>query len=143
MEKFVEKCGIKTLEDEVTLVDDSFYLIGRLDAEKSGDGTNNRKTVPELMRGLDQRKPVILIDHQPKKLKEISKTGVDMMLSGHTHDGQFFPLNIFSRIIWENCAGKQKFGDMYSIVTSGLGVYGPNMRVGTDAETVFLNVRFQ
>ena len=64
----------------------------------------------------------------------------DILLCGHTHDGQFFPLNIAIRSVWENPSGLLKKDDMYSIVTSGVGIYGPDMRVGTDADITVVEI---
>ena len=57
-----------------------------------------------------------------------------MDLCGHTHDGQVFPGNIVIRFFWENKCGYLKKGNMHNIVTSGVGLFGPNMRVGTKSE---------
>lgn len=73
-------------------------------------------------------------------LQENADAGVDVMLCGHTHDGQFFPLNIAIRSVWENPSGLLKKDDMYSIVTSGVGIYGPDMRVGTDADITVVEI---
>ena len=56
---------------------------------------------------------------------------------------QFFPLTIGTTIIWDNNYGYKKYNNMNSIVTSGVGVYGPNMRVGTDSEVVIINASFK
>ena len=94
------------------------------------------------MYHLDESKPIIVIDHQPKELQELADAGVDLTLSGHTHDGQLFPGNIFINYFWENAYGKINKGKMTSIVTSGVGLFGPNMRTFTDSEVAKLNVKF-
>lgn len=140
MERFVSDCGITMLSDEVRLIDDSFYVIGRKDYENAGDGTKNRASLESLMNGLDERHMVISLEHEPRFLQENADAGVDVMLCGHTHDGQFFPLNIAIRSVWENPSGLLKKDDMYSIVTSGVGIYGPDMRVGTDADITVVEI---
>ena len=79
---------------------------------------------------------------RPRFLKQNADAGVDVMLCGHTHDGQFFPLNIAIRTAWENPAGLKKVGGMTSVVTSGVGVYGPDMRIGTDADISVVDIHF-
>ena len=140
MEQFVSDCGITMLSDEVQLIDDSFYVIGRKDYENAGDGTKNRAGLESLTDGLDERRMVISLEHEPRFLQENADAGVDVMLCGHTHDGQFFPLNIAIRSVWENPSGLLKKDDMYSIVTSGVGIYGPDMRVGTDADITVVEI---
>lgn len=141
MYSFLEKAGIKLLQDESILIDNSFYLAGRIDYSRPGRD-EARKTPNQLLYGLDKSKPVIVIDHQPKELSELAQAGVDLDLSGHTHDGQIFPGNIMINFFWENACGKMQKDNMTSIVTSGVGLFGPNMRTFTDSEVVKINVNF-
>lgn len=143
MDEFVEKAGITLLRDEVTLVADSFYLIGRADYEKPGRGIDKRADLPELMEGLDTSKPIIVIDHEPVELHETAAAGVDIDLNGHTHDGQLFPASIITDLVWENSYGYQNIDGMHDIVTSGVGLFGPDMRVLTDAEVAVIKVKFK
>lgn len=143
MEEFLSKSNIKTLRDETILIDNSFYLIGRLDYHKYGIKINKRKTIQELTKDIDINKPIIVLDHEPYELNELASNNVDLDLSGHTHNGQMFPSNILLKVIWDNPYGLLKVGNMTSIVTSGIGVYGPNMRVLTTAEVVNINVNFK
>ena len=142
MKEFLTDAGIQLLEDESVLIDDRFYLVGRKDISRSKKLDDNRKTPDQLTEDLDQSKPIIFIDHQPKELSEIADAGVDLDLCGHTHDGQLFPGNLFTRLSWENSCGYLQKGNLHNIVTSGAGVWGPNMRVGTDSEICVVNVDF-
>ncbi len=143
MDEFLERAGIHLLQDEAVLIDDSFYLYGRPDAQRPGRVINMRKTAAELMGELDTEKPVIVIDHEPKELQELADAGVDIDLCGHTHDGQMFPANLITALMWENSYGYLKKDHMHTIVTSGVGLFGPNMRVGTIAEICPITVHFQ
>ena len=86
--------------------------------------------------------PLFLLTHEPDHLSDYSAHGVDMLLCGHTHAGQFFPLTIVQPFVWENHWGMKIVDDMYSFVTSGVGVYGPDIRVGTNSEIMVINVHF-
>lgn len=143
MDEFLDKAGIHLLRDEAVLIDGSFYLYGRPDAQRPGRGINRRKTAAELMEGLDTERPVIVIDHEPKELQELADAGVDVDLGGHTHDGQMFPANLVTALMWENSYGYLKKGRMHTVVTSGVGLFGPNMRVGTVAEICPITIHFQ
>lgn len=144
MEKFLQEAGIDALTDDViTVADGKIQIIGRLDGEKAGDGTKNRAQLSTLISECDQTKPIILINHEPDGLHEAADEGVDIMLSGHTHAGQFFPLTIVQPLVWENYWGIKQIDHMYSIVTSGIGVYGPAVRVGTDSEVMEVRVHFK
>ena len=96
------------LDDEVTLIDDAFYLVGRKDVQKPGDGTTNRMEPEEILGDLNKTKPIIVLEHQPKQLEELEAAGADMQLCGHTHDGQMFPCNLTIKIMLENACGYLK-----------------------------------
>ncbi len=143
MDEFLEKSNIHMLEDETTIIADSFYLTGRLDEERTGNGTSQRASLDELTKDLDPSMPLVMISHEPDHLSDYAAHGIDVLLSGHTHAGQFFPLTIVQPFAWENYWGIKKVGSMYNLVTSGVGVYGPDMRVGTDSEIMIVNVHFK
>ncbi len=142
MDEFLEKSGITLLRDEYVLIDDSFYLYGRPDYERPGRGIDERKSPQEITEDLDLSLPVLVIDHEPRELQELADAGVDADLCGHTHDGQLFPGNLTIKLMWENACGYLKKGNMHSIVTSGVGLFGPNMRVGTKSEICDIMLHF-
>ncbi|MDD3221102.1 MAG: metallophosphoesterase [Clostridia bacterium] len=142
MDEFLEKANIQLITEETLLIDDSFYLVGRADEERPGRDVEERLTPEAIMSNLDASKPVIVMEHEPKFLQEVADAGIDLHLCGHTHDGQTFPANLTTKLIWENSAGYLKKDDMQSIVTSGVGLFGPNMRVGTKSEVVHIKVHF-
>ena len=133
---------MERLRDEGTLIDGKFYLYGRPDAHRPGRGIETRKTPNEITADMDKDKPIIVLDHQPKELRELADAGVDLDLCGHTHDGQMFPGNLIIKLMWENACGYLQKGQMHNIVTSGVGVFGPDMRVGTKAEICPIIVHF-
>ncbi len=92
---------------------------------------------------MDLSKPVFVIDHQPAELQQLADAGVDMDFCGHTHDGQMFPGNLLMSLLWENSCGYLQKDTMHNIVTSGAGVLGPNMRVGTASEICVVTVTFE
>ncbi len=142
VDDFAEAAGISILQDEKTVIAGDITLIGRCDASKPNcDG--ERASIASLTADADKRKPIICIDHQPSELQEKADAGVDLDLCGHTHDGQIFPGNLTINLFWQNAYGLMKIDSMYSIVTSGAGVWGPAMRVGTDGEIVVINVNFK
>lgn len=143
MDELLEKAGITLLRDEGVLIDNSFYLYGRPDEKRPGRGITRRAKPEEITKDMDQDKPILVIDHEPSQLGELSEAGVDVDLCGHTHDGQMFPGNFVMDFLWENPCGYLKKGDMHNIVTSGVGLFGPNMRVGTKAEICPIKIQFE
>lgn len=142
IETLMEESHITMLEDDVLYLADSFYLVGRLDGERPGAGPMEREDFDNLLNTIDFEKPVLVMNHEPDELSMYAEKGVDLLLSGHTHAGQFFPLTIVQPFAWENHWGLKKINQMYSIVTSGVGVYGPPIRSTTNSEIVVLNVTF-
>ena len=143
MDEFIEKAGITLLRDEGVLINDSIYIYGRRDAHRPGNGVTDRVSADEITKNVDKSKAIIVLDHEPKELEELSSAGVDMDLCGHTHDGQMFPGNILVAMMWENSCGYLNVDGMHNIVTSGVGVFGPDMRVGTKAEICPITVNFK
>ena len=145
MDKFFEDCGFKMLYDEAVELDDGkVTLLGRVDGERAGDGTTNRMNVNELMKNNNVSKDsvVIALEHEPMDYKELSDGGVDVVLSGHTHNGQLFPGNMFVPIFNENGYGYKKIHNIDTFVTAGVGYYGPPMRVGTDGEIMIVDINY-
>ena len=141
-ERFLKDANITLLEDEVRLIDEAFYLGGRKDPDMAKKEHVSRLSAGQLLSPLDHELPILLMDHQPRRLSEAQEAGVDLLLSGHTHNGQMFPANLIVRLFWENPWGIRKKGTMTSAVTSGAGVWGPAMRIGTDSEVMILHITF-
>lgn len=142
MTNFMKECNIKLINDESVLINDEFYLVGRRDTDKPGTEDGTRAEISELTKDLDKTKPIFVLSHEPDELQKTADAGADIDFSGHTHDGQLFPGNLTIGLFWENPCGMIKKDNMYSIVTSGVGVYGTFMRVGTDAEICAVDIDF-
>lgn len=143
MKKFLKDSNIHILEDESVLINDQFYVIGRKDASLTEKIHETRKAPAQLTEKLDRDKPIIMIDHQPKELQELADAGVDLDLCGHTHNGQTFPGNFTIKLMWENPCGLLSKDNMTNITTSGAGVWGPAMRIGTDSEICSINIQLK
>lgn len=136
--QFMKDSNIKLLRDETILIDSTFYLVGR------DDKTNpERKSLDQVMQGVDKSKPVILLDHQPYNLEEAEKNGVDFQFSGHTHRGQVWPLSLVTDMIYEDSYGFLKKGNTNIYVSSGIGIWGGKFRIGTQSEFAVVNIKGQ
>ena len=134
MDDFIENCGFTFLYDEAILINDDFYVYGRPDEERPNFGNDSRLEAEKITEGLDLSKLIICVDHEPHDQKKLSAAGVDVDLNGHTHAGQLFPGNIIINFFWDIAYGYKNFDGMHNIVTSGVGLFGPNMRTFTKAE---------
>jgi predicted MPP superfamily phosphohydrolase len=129
--------GVKLLSDEAVLVDNSVYIIGRSDYGRAGTG---RKSLDELTGDIDRALPLILMDHQPRNLAEAERAGIDLQVSGHTHNGQIWPGPVLTGRMYENNYGLLYKGKTAAIVTSGCGTWGPPVRIGTRSEIVCIEL---
>ncbi len=141
---YLERAGVQELLDKALKIDGSFYVIGRKDraALRFGD---RRASLPAIMAA-DQvapSLPLIVLDHQPIELEEAEQAGLDLLLCGHTHAGQLFPLNIINKLIYEKNWGYLKKGQTHIYVTSGAGTWGPAVRTGSRSEIVLLELSFR
>jgi predicted MPP superfamily phosphohydrolase len=134
--------GINMLIDEKVLINEAFYIIGRDDRSGNRNPERKRKSLSELMKDINYDKPIILLDHQPFELIDASSNFVDLQLSGHTHNGQFWPINLITKSIYEIDWG-QKIKDKTNIIVScGAGTWGPQIRLGSYSEIVEINIKF-
>lgn len=140
---FIKKSGMVLLYDENVIINNSVNLYGRADQERPNLGNITRKESGDLFKEVDVSKPIMVLDHEPREYDELEKAGVDLMMAGHTHDGQLWPTKIATDIIWENPYGLWVKNAFHAITTSGLGLFGPNMRVGTIAEVCIIRVKFR
>ncbi|MFA6033387.1 MAG: metallophosphoesterase [Myxococcota bacterium] len=86
-------------------------------------------------------RPTILLYHQPVGMEKAAALGVDIVLSGHTHKGQIWPITLISRLIYRYQTGLFKSGDTAMYVSRGAGTWGPPMRVGSTPEIVLVRLR--
>lgn len=134
---FLRNSGIVVLRDSVIVIDSSFYLAGRNDSH-----IRTRNEIDELLSPIHDSLPVIVIDHRPPEMARVSKTSADIQLSGHSHNGQMFPINLITRKIYELSWGYRKMGNTHFFVTSGIRLWGPLVRTIGKSEIMVINITF-
>ncbi len=139
---YLEDHGITILRDSAIKVNQSFYLLGREDRDKNRFTGRKRLPLSKLMEGINLSYPVILVDHQPFYLEEAAQLGVDLQLSGHTHHGQLWPLNLITRAMFRISHGYGNVQGMHAYVSNGAGTWGPPVRIGNRPEIVNLKLHF-
>lgn len=140
--KKLEASGIKVLNDEYFEINDSFLVVGREDIAVESYYKRKRSSLCEIISDGNKRLPIILIDHTPQNLKEPMENGVDLQVSGHTHRGQIFPGRYITEKLFEVDWGYLKKDNLNVIVSSGIGTWGPPIRIGNSSEIVEINVKF-
>ncbi|MCH5340760.1 MAG: metallophosphoesterase [Acetatifactor sp.] len=137
----LERNYVVVLQDEAVLLDNRFYLIGRQDRSEEQRG-DSRASMAELVSNLDPDKYSIVLDHQPSDYAAQTAAGVDLVLSGHTHGGQLFPINYMGQWtgIDDKTYGLEKRESTNFIVTSGISDWAIKFKTGCKSEYVVINV---
>jgi len=64
-----------------------------------------------------------------------------MQISGHTHRGQLWPLSILVDRMYEQSHGYRKWNYSHIFVSSGLSLWGPPFRIGTDSDMGVIRIK--
>lgn len=118
MVEFFKQADIKLLQDENISISDEFILCGRKDATPIGVQGETRKSIKELL------------------------DNVDLLLSGHTHKGQLFPGNLITNKLFLVDYGYLKVNDLNVIVSSGVGTWGPPIRICSESEITNIKLEY-
>ncbi|MDP4114651.1 MAG: metallophosphoesterase [Bacteroidota bacterium] len=141
--KYLSTCGVTWINDTARFIDGNFYIVGRHDSAMRSFTGEKRQPLAEVMKLVNKNYPVLLLDHTPFNLEEAEKNNIDLQLSGHTHHGQLFPINFITSKIYEQDWGYLLKGNTHYYVSSGLGTWGPPVKLGNDAEIVNIKVQFK
>jgi hypothetical protein len=129
----VKETKIRYLNGVVLFKD--IQIIG-IDYSESKD----KKEIFNKLQRLNLEKPSILLYHAPLSLKELNKAKVSIHLAGHTHNGQVFPFNLFARLAFKHISGLHKLNETYQYISSGTGLWGPPMRIGSSNEITLIKL---
>lgn len=131
-----ESAGIRVLNDEKVVVD-GLQIVG-VDYHASTSASRFALMLHHM--NIDANSPSILLTHSPHRLAVAERAGISLQLSGHTHRGQILPVRwIVERIFGPYAYGLHPFGKMMVYTSSGVGTWGPPMRVGTHSEIVLIS----
>jgi predicted MPP superfamily phosphohydrolase len=100
-------------------------------------------TAEELLSSVDMDRYVILLDHQPYDFDAEAAAGADLVLCGHTHGGQFIPINHIGEWIGENALryGHEKRQNTDFIVSSGISNWTFRFKTGCHSEIVVIDLK--
>ena len=134
--EFLEKTSIKLLRDSIEVLPNGVQIAGR-------DDLHNKRRMPvaEIMSKVDKSKPIVMLDHQPYQIAKKDSLGVDVQISGHTHHGQVFPMNLLVDAMYEQSHGYKKWTHSHVYVSSGLSLWGPPFRIGTKSDIAVIDLK--
>jgi uncharacterized protein len=100
----------------------------------------------ELLQSVLGRTPpstvfTVLMNHQPRGFEVAARHRINLMLSGHVHNGQIWPFNYVVGLFYPYLKGLHEHADAYLNVSTGTGIWGPPMRLGSHNEIVLLEPR--
>lgn len=141
----IESFGITILQDEKAEAGDEIVVVGREDASyhQTLGKAEERDSIKELIKDIDKDKFIIVLDHQPKEYEENSMAGTDLLLSGHTHAGQMWPVNIAFKFLKFDDAvyGYTKIDATQAFITSGFAGWGYSVKTSSPAEYVIIDIK--
>ncbi len=125
----------------INLIDDTRVIEDELDII----GVNDLHAVDWVVSqvgGINPDRYTIILDHQPitEEVHRASDLGADLMLSGHTHNGQIWPMGWLVSLRYKYVSGLYEIGDMFLYVNQGTGTLGPKMRFGTRNEITLITL---
>jgi predicted MPP superfamily phosphohydrolase len=140
--KLIKSFGIKVLDNENVVINGCVNLAGINDIRGERFGVF-KPDIKKALSGRDANLPTLLLSHQPKVVEKITdEDRVDLVISGHTHGGQIFPFGFLVLLdqpylygLYEHSLVTQVF------VSSGVGYWGPPLRVLAPSEIVKLELK--
>ena len=135
--KSLDENNIKVLKDNYYRIDDNFIIAGR------EDFSYGREKLSDVLKDVDKDDYIIMVDHQPLDYDENVDNNVDLIVSGHTHGGQIFPVEVFIKLFHtaDLSYGYKNYNGMDAIVTSGLVGWGFPVRTSRNSEYVVINIK--
>ena len=130
----LKRLGVNVLRSR-TVTHGEVQLIG------IDDSDHPSQVARELAKlSVDRERFVLLLYHRPHGLTAAATAGVDLMISGHTHNGQIVPFNLVVRRVFKRMVGLFKEGQTQLYVSPGTGTWGPVMRLGSRGEVTLFEV---
>ncbi len=134
---FLPRLGIRLLANESAPVR-GVLLAGVHDI--AGRATGRGPDMDAALAGRGSGQPVLLMSHSPNLVDDAVDRDVSLMVSGHTHGGQFFPATLAIAATSRAVSGHYFFGSTQVFVTNGAGFWGPIARLGAPPDITILTL---
>ena len=137
--RFCQATEIIAADGQFLAVAEGINLLG-LGGRITEIGPEAEEKIQELLNAANPGDYNILLIHQPVGFEKTAWLGIDLQLSGHTHQGQILPFNIFVYLVYRYAYGLHALGDSHIYISSGTGTWGPPLRLGSSSEIVRIEV---
>ena len=134
---FFREAHIDLLENSATVLPNGVQVAGLKDIRTAGVTAQD---VAQVLQELDKEKPTVLLSHTPDYAEVAAQNGANLMLSGHTHNGQLWPFNYLVRLQFPRVYGLFDVEGMKFYITSGLFYWGIPLRFLAPAEIPIIEV---
>ena len=132
---YISTTNIKLYTDTIITPTRGINIVCRDDRHN-----HHRKSLNRVLTDADYAHFNIVLDHQPNAISESAENGADLHISGHTHRGQVFPINLLTDHLFEQSHGYRKWGETHAYVMTGLSLWGPPFRIGTHSELLVVDI---
>lgn len=133
--RYLATTPVQLLTDSVVEHPSGIRIVSRDDRTNS-----QRDSLSRLLAEDKTERFTLVLDHQPTSIKESSRHGVDLHLSGHTHRGQVWPISLATDAMFDQSHGYRRWDATHTYVMSGLSLWGPPFRIGTQSELLVIDV---
>ncbi len=139
----IERLGLIVLENDGRVIerDGARLLVAGVNDFDGGHGPGHHLSDPEAAReNTGEVDTAILLGHQPRSVFAAERAGYQLLVSGHTHGGQYMPFNLMIGLQQPYTAGLHCHGATWVYVSRGTGFWGPPLRIGVPSEITVLTL---
>ena len=137
----LESVGLHVLHDQCAPLEPGLALAGVDDLVSRRRNANTSAFVNEAIHACRSARTVVFASHAPSNVDAAAKAGAQVMLSGHTHNGQIWPFGYFVRFLNPYHSGAYEVDGMHLFVSRGAGTWGPRMRLWSRGEIIRITLK--
>ena len=138
-----DELGFRVLNNEHIVLKKGkghIVLAGVTDLVSKTMDPQNASDPHKAIEGASEESFKILLAHQPSSIFKAAEAGFDLQLSGHTHGGQFYPWNLLVGLQQPFIKGIHRYKNTGIYVDTGVGYWGPPVRIGVPPQITLLKL---
>ncbi len=139
----LQRLGFTTLVNEHVVVDHAGapLVVAGVTDERGGSIVPSHAPDPvAALAGAPEGALRLMLAHQPRSATAAAEAGADIILSGHTHGGQYIPWTWAIHLVEPFIRGYYRVGDAQLWVNRGTGTWGPPLRLGSTTEITLIEL---
>ena len=137
----LDNMGLRVLHDQCELLEPGLALAGVDDLVSRRRTADTSAFVNKAIEGCRSAGAIVFASHAPVNVDTVANAGAQLMLSGHTHNGQIWPFGYFVRFLIPYYSGVYEANGMHLFVSRGAGTWGPRMRLWRRGEILRITLR--